>query len=96
MRSELVFLSSCIVLTSCAGLRPEAEQVEVTVCSPIKERIVFWLWNKSAGTVDPTSIGGISNVQEIAYRTEDDRDLKGYKLSSTVEDKALPIICSTI
>lgn len=58
----------------------EAGDPEVSVCIPLLEPLMFWLWNRSAGeppSIDPAQHPG---TEIITHRTADGRALRGYRL----------------
>lgn len=52
---------------------------EDTLCGPIKERLVFWLWNRMAPKPNPVRATGRIGVEAVFFETGDRKKLSGYK-----------------
>ena len=52
---------------------------EDTICGPIKERIVFWMWSRMAPSPNPARATGNQNIEAIFFVTGDGKKLSGYK-----------------
>lgn len=80
MRTVFISLLSIALLTSCASLYQQSDDRETTVCGIIKEPLVFWAWNRSAGEAIPSLAARTKNSEAIEYKTSDGRILRGYKV----------------
>lgn len=76
-----VFLFS--VLTGCAT----ANERESTVCGVIKERLVFWLWNRAAPAPDHSRASSLKYVEHVEFVTADNKKLNGYVYLAHNEDE---------
>lgn len=66
------------------GHAGESGDPEASVCIPLLEPLMFWLWNRSAGEpppIDPTQYPG---MEVITHLTADGRSLRGYRLPPPV------------
>ncbi len=52
---------------------------EDTICGPIKERFVFWMWSRMAPNPNPERATGRIGVEAVSFETGDGRKLSGYK-----------------
>ena len=57
-------------------------KLEQSVCG-LKEPFIFWLWSSQAGSPNADRLSGLRNVEDISFRTKDNRTLRGYKLKVT-------------
>jgi len=57
-------------------------KLEQSVCG-LKEPFIFWLWSSQAGSPNADRMAGLRNVEDISFRTKDNRTLRGYKLKAT-------------
>jgi len=67
-----VFLFSA--LTGCAT----TNERESTVCGAIKERLVFWVWNRAAPDPDHSRASSLKYVKHVEFVTADNKKLNGY------------------
>lgn len=86
IRAKLILSFLSVLLVSCAPLTPQSESPETSVCGSIQEPLIFWLWRRSAGEVNPALARQIENAQAITYTTSDGRVLQGYRLKHTAKD----------
>lgn len=58
--------------------------LEESVCNRVLEPLLFWLWQRSAGTAraDPASLP--ARVEAITHQTRDGRTLSGFRLKARV------------
>jgi alpha/beta superfamily hydrolase len=54
--------------------------VESAVCGSIREPFMFWLWRSMAGSPDPKRVEYIKDLQQIRFKTRDNKELGGYRL----------------
>lgn len=47
---------------------------------------MFWLWSGMAGSPNADRLAGLANVEDIAFGTQDGRQLRGYRLKATGSD----------
>ena len=59
----------------------EHMELETRVCG-IKEPFVFWLWSLAAGSADASRLAGLVGVDDLSFTTQDNRELRGYRLGS--------------
>jgi alpha/beta superfamily hydrolase len=64
-----------------------ADDRENTVCGPIQERFLFWLWSSSAPRPDKNRALVSPFIEQIQFTTSDDKTLQGYKYSSHNEEQ---------
>ena len=57
-------------------------ELEQSVCG-LKEPFVFWLWSNMAGSPNANRLASLENVDDISFKTKDNRILRGYKLKAT-------------
>ena len=55
---------------------------EDTICGPIKERFVFWMWSRMAPSPNPARATARSGVEAVSFETGDGRKLSGYKFQA--------------
>jgi alpha/beta superfamily hydrolase len=65
------------------------EDLEQTVCGPVREPLAFWFWSRAAGKPDPHAAADVPNADPVVHETKDGRLLKGYKLESTAANGAV-------
>ena len=75
------------LLLSCTSISTgqKSSQLEQSICG-LKESIIFWLWNNTAGRPDPSRIANIKNLEDISFTTKDNRVLRGYRLKADSPD----------
>jgi alpha/beta superfamily hydrolase len=56
--------------------------VESAVCGSIREPFMFWLWRSMAGSPDPKRVEYIKDLQQIRFKTRDNKELGGYRLAA--------------
>lgn len=80
----LVFTISLLMAGSCSGAYGGSDMPgrEDTICGPIKERFVFWMWSRMAPTPNPLRATGNDNIDAIFFVTGDGRKLSGYKFAA--------------
>jgi alpha/beta superfamily hydrolase len=80
----VVFL--LLIVCAATGVTAAAAQevdVESAVCGSIREPFMFWLWRSTAGHPNPKRVTHLEDVEQIHFKTRDDTELGGYKLSAT-------------
>ncbi len=82
-----IFVLLVSMLLSCTPIstRQKSSQLEQSICG-LKEAIVFWRWNNTAGRPDPSRIADIKNLEDISFTTKDNRVLRGYQLKADSPD----------
>jgi len=83
MSSRLIsFFLIILLLPGCAVAQgADNMKLEESVCG-MKEPFIFWLWSSMAGSPGTKRLVGLNNVEDIAYKTNDGRVLRGYKLTA--------------
>ncbi len=82
---------SYLLLVSSLTVGVAAEQgdktmdLERSVCG-LKEPLLFWLWSSQAGNPDASRVRGLTNAEQIKFRTVDGRQLSGYRLNAETRD----------
>lgn len=70
--------------TTLAAEANKQMELETSVCG-IKEPFLFWLWSSMAGGADESRLDGLEGVEDISFTSQDDRVLRGYRLTSRTE-----------
>lgn len=65
---------------SPSALADESGNPEASVCIPVLEPLMFWLWNRSAGEPPPIDPAQYPGMEIITHLTADGRLLRGYRL----------------
>jgi alpha/beta superfamily hydrolase len=84
----------CLLLislhTACASAEHGDKTVELeqSVCG-LKEPLLFWLWSSQAGNADTTRLRSLRNAEAISFSTDDGRNISGYRLRMSMNDKQL-------
>ena len=50
---------------------------ESTICGPIKERFVFWMWSRMAPNPDPSRVAENVRIRAVNFTTADNKNLSG-------------------
>lgn len=74
------------LLTACASAGQGEKTMEQSVCG-FKEPLLFWLWSSQAGNPDINRLRGLPNAEQISFRTDDGRQLRGYRLIAGTNSK---------
>ncbi len=74
-------LATCVV----AQQGDKTVDLERSVCG-LKEPLLFWLWSSQAGSPDASRVRGLTNAEQIKFRTADGRQLSGYRLNAVKQD----------
>ena len=58
----------------------DAGNAETSVCGSLREPLAFWLFRSAAGAADARRIAGIRDIERLALKMRDGRNLGGYRL----------------
>lgn len=89
--SRFLVLSAILALfpgVTSAGQGNGDMLLEQSVCG-LREPLVFWLWSGMAGSPNADRLAGLKHVEDIAFETQDGRQLRGYRLKATDSDGQL-------
>lgn len=79
-------LLMAMMASAASGAMAAAVQevdVESAACGSIREPFMFWLWRSMAGSPDPKRVTHLKDLEQIRFKTRDDKELGGYKLTAT-------------
>jgi alpha/beta superfamily hydrolase len=84
--ASAILFSLIFVASNSAG-----DDRESTVCGPIKERFLFWLWSSLAPAPDENRALVSPLIEKIRFTTSDNKVLQGYKYSAhNIEQQRVP------
>ena len=70
-------------------IKSEPMERESTICGPLKERFVFWMWSRMAPNPDPSRVAENVRIRAVHFTTADNKNLSGYKYSAHDESGKL-------
>lgn len=76
------FWALMILPVYAAITRSDSGQREATICGPIKEPLVFWLWSRMTPRANPTRVTRRANVEAVSFETGDRKKLSGYRFAA--------------
>ncbi|MCL4471096.1 MAG: alpha/beta hydrolase [Sulfuricella sp.] len=85
LRRRLAWLGVLALLTGGGGMAEvmaAGPDLEISVCGAMREPLAFWLFRRVAGAAGARRLAGIPNIERLAFKTRDGRELGGYKLIS--------------
>ncbi len=87
MRTTILVCSLLIAVFPGTAHVKESEkrmELETSVCG-LKEPFLFWLWSSMAGSANASRLEGLEGVKDISFTSIDGRILRGYQLSSRLD-----------